>query len=53
MITLPIYYICKRLNEIRNTLLNDLLIDLSARDLSRRILISVEIRCFNIALASC
>ena len=44
MITLPIYCVYGRLNETRNTLLNGLLIDLSDRDLSRRMLKSVEIR---------
>ena len=52
MIILPICYVYKRLDESRNTLLYDLLIDLSVRDLSRRILISVEVRYFNVALAS-
>ena len=43
MITLPIRCVYRRLDEFRNTLLHGLLIDLSARDLSRRMLISVEV----------
>ena len=52
MIALPIHCVCKRLDETRNTLLNGLLIDLSARDLFERILMSAGVRYFNIALAS-
>ena len=44
MITLSIRCVYRRLDEFRNTLLHGLLIDLSARDLSRRILMSVGIR---------
>ena len=49
MIVLPVRCVYRRLDESRNTLLYGLLIDLSARDLSRRILMSIGVRCFNVA----